>query len=90
MIPGFQFKIVEDLLITFTSVTTIIQHFSFCVCSKVKIEVFQLVKHEVLSGGEGFQGEEDDEELEGVEEEEKEDEEEDGIGGMLNLDQEWL
>ena len=52
--------------------------------------MFQLVKHEVLSGGEGFQREEDDEELEGVEEEEREDEEEDGIGGMLNLDQEWL
>jgi len=56
----------------------------------VKIEVFQLVKHEVLSGGEGFQGEEDDEELEGVEDEEEKDEEEAGIGGMLNLDQEWL
>ena len=59
-------------------------------CSKVKIEVFQLVNHEVLSGGEGFQDEEDDEESEEVEEEEKKEEEEAGIGGILNLDQEWL
>ena len=80
----------EDLLISFTTLTTINLYFSFCVCSKVKIEVFQLVKHEVLSGGEGFHGEEDDEELEGVEDEEEKDVEEAGIGGMLNLDQEWL
>ena len=42
----------------------------------MKIEVFQLVKQEVLSQGE--------------EEEGGENEEEAGIGGILNLEQEWL
>ena len=49
----------------------------FC---QVKIEVFQLVKHEVLSDGEGFQ-----EETEDLEEEEEEED-----AGILNSEQEWL
>ena len=64
----FQFKLFKDLL----TVTT------FDFFRQVKIEVFQLVKHEVLSDGEGFQ------ETEGLEEEEDEE------AGILNSEQEWL
>ena len=49
---------------------------TFLLSCQVKIEVFQLVKQEVLSQGE--------------EEEGGENEEEAGIGGILNLEQEWL
>ena len=42
----------------------------------MKIEVFQLVKQEVLSQGEEGEGDENEEEA--------------GIGGILNLEQEWL
>ena len=45
----------------------------FC---QVKIEVFQLVKQEVLSQGEEGEGDENEEEA--------------GLGGILNLEQEWL
>ena len=50
----------------------------------MKIEVFQLVKHDVLSDEEGL-GEEEEEEGEGLELED-----EPGIGGILNSEQEWL
>ena len=57
----------------------------------MKIEVFQLVKHNFLFNGEGFYAEEEDEEEEEEEEDvdmgDLEDEEE---AGILNSEQEWL
>ena len=57
----------------------------------MKIEVFQLVKHNFLFNGEGFYAEEED----GEEEEEEEDVdigdlEDEEEAGILNSEQEWL
>ena len=49
---------------------------TFLLSCQVKIEVFQLVKQEVLSQGEEGEGDENEEEA--------------GLGGILNLEQEWL
>ena len=65
---------VTHLVFSFVSLQTV--YSTFLLSCQVKIEVFQLVKQEVLSQGE--------------EEEGGENEEEAGIGGILNLEQEWL
>ena len=56
----------------------------------MKIEVFQLVKHNFLFSGEGFYAEEEDGEEEEEEEEDMGDLEDEEEAGILNSEQEWL
>ena len=56
----------------------------------MKIEVFQLVKHNFLFNGEGFYAEEEDGEEEEEEEEDMGDLEDEEEAGILNSEQEWL
>ena len=57
---------------------------------QVKIEVFQLVKHNFLFNGEGFYAEEEDGEEEEEEEGDMGDLEDEEEAGILNSEQEWL